>query len=118
MPRDGILKLEGHQNRFVTAWEKCTQNGAVVLWAGRRTGGNSETALDVRAHEPQCSFFSNEYADRSSLAPGLFTTMAHTTRRFLRPRDEDTRHALLPSSEMHALHGSAEPSMADVLLSM
>jgi len=62
--------------------------------------------------------FTSEYADHSSLVPSRFTTMAHTARRFLRPSDEATRHALLPSSETYTLHGSAEPSTANVLLSM
>ena len=58
----------------------------------------------------------SKYADRSSLGPGLFTTIAHATRLFLRPRDQAMRHALLPSSETYTLQSSAEQSMASVLL--
>ena len=56
--------------------------------------------------------FTSEYPDCSFLAPSLFTM-----RRFLSPRDQAMRHALLSSSETYTLHGSAEPSKAIVLLS-
>ena len=44
--------------------------------------------------------------------------MAHTIGQFLGPRDQATRHALLPSSETHTLHGSAKQSTVSVLPSM
>ena len=55
MPRDGLLKLEGHQNSFVAVWEKRIQNGAVALWVGRHTGGNSETAFNTKAQRPRAA---------------------------------------------------------------
>ena len=74
--------------------------------------------ITPRLRDSMQLLFMSEYADHSSLETGLFTTMAHTTRRLWCPRDEAMRHALLPSSETHALHGSAKPSMANVLLRM
>ena len=76
------------------------------------------SGVQHQGSETPCSFFfTSEYTDRSPLAPGLFTTIAHMMRRFLRPCDQATRHALLPSSETYTLYCSAEQSMAGGLLS-
>ena len=96
------------------------QNGAKPL---SRSGKNVRQAIrekifNTKAQKSRAASF-HERICRPFLSctRGLFTTTAHTTRLFLRPCDQATRHALLPSSETCTLHGSAKQSMASVLLS-